>query len=81
MSIPAAADKLKAADEALAAGQVIRAEALEALINACEAEGWRVLFRHRDTLGHERVVLEDGDGRSGDLEDVVASVLREGAAA
>lgn len=79
MSIAAAADKLKAADEALAAGQVIRAEALEALINACEAEGWAVIFRFRDASG-ERIALEDGDGRSGDLMDVVDTVLREAVA-
>ena len=80
MSVATAADALKAADEALAAGQVIRAEALEALINACEGAGWRVIYRVNHPHG-ERVVLEDASGRSGDLEDVVASVLREGAAA
>jgi hypothetical protein len=80
MSVAAAAAALRDADEALAAGQVIRAEALEALINACEGAGWHVIFRYRDANG-ERIVLEDAGGRSGDLEDVVASVLREGAAA
>jgi hypothetical protein len=80
MSVAAAAAALRDADEALAAGQVIRAEALEALINACEGEGWRVIYRAKDPHG-ERIVLEDTAGRSGDLDDVVASVLREGAAA
>jgi hypothetical protein len=80
MSVAAAAAALRDADEALAAGQVIRAEALEALINACEGAGWRVIYRVNGPHG-ERVVLEDASGRSGDLSDVVASVLREGAAA
>ena len=39
-----------------------------------------MIFRQRDTFGHERVVLEDTAGRSGNLEDVVASVLREAVA-
>jgi hypothetical protein len=80
MSVATAADGLKAADEALAAGQVIRAAALEVLINSLEGVGWRVVFHCTDATG-ERIVLEHGDGRSGDLMDVVASVLREGAAA
>ena len=79
MSIAAAHNALKAADEALAAGQVIRAEALEALINACEGAGWRVVFRHRSSVG-ERIVLEHFSGRTTDLEGAVAWTLREAVA-
>jgi hypothetical protein len=81
MSVATAADKLKAANESLAAAKVIRDQCQEELVAAVVAEGWRIVFRQRDTFGHERVVLEDAGGRSGNLEDVVASVLREGAAA
>jgi hypothetical protein len=81
MSVAAAADKLKAADESLAAARIIRDQCHEELVAACVAGGWRILVRHRDTFGHERVVLEDAGGRSGNLDDVVAATLREGAAA
>ena len=80
MSVATAADKLKAADQALAAAKVIRDQCHEELVAACVHTGWRVIFRQRDTFGHERVVLEDTAGRSGNLEDVVASVLREAVA-
>jgi hypothetical protein len=79
MSVAAAAAALRDADEALAAGQVIRAEALEALINALEGENWRVVYRAKDPHG-ERVVLEDPAGRSGNLMDVANAVLREAVA-
>jgi hypothetical protein len=79
MSVAAAAAALRDADQALAAGQVIRAEAFEALIAAVADAGWRVIFRHKEG-GHERVVLEDAGGRSGNLEDVVAATLREAVA-
>jgi hypothetical protein len=80
MSIAAAADALKAADEALAAARVIRDQCHEELVAACVQAGWRPIFRHKEA-GQERVVLEDAGGRSGNLEDVVAATLREGAAA
>jgi excisionase family DNA binding protein len=78
MSIAAAADALKAADEALAAAKVIRDGCHEELVAACVADGWRVIFRQRDTLGHERVVFEHlHGGRAMALEDVLAASLRE----
>ena len=80
MTIAAAHDALNAADEALAAAKVIRAEAFEALVGAVVSEGWRTVYRHRDTAGHERVIFERY-GRSLALEDVLAETLREGAAA
>jgi hypothetical protein len=80
MSVAAAAAALRDADEALGAARVIRDQCHEELVAACVAGGWRILFRHKEA-GHERVVLEDAGGRSGNLEDVVAATLREGAAA
>jgi hypothetical protein len=71
---------LRDADEALLAARVIRDQCHEELVAACVGAGWRILFRHKET-GHERVVLEDAGGRSGNLEDVVAATLRKGAAA
>jgi hypothetical protein len=59
---------------------VIRDQCREELVAACVAEGWRVIFRHKEA-DHERVVLEHFNGRSADLETVVAAVLREGATA
>jgi hypothetical protein len=81
VSIAAANAALRDADEALGAAKVIRGEAFEALIGAVVDSGWRVVFRHKDAGGHERVVLEHFNGRSAALEDVVAVALREGAAA
>jgi hypothetical protein len=80
MSIAAAHNALKAADEALAAATVIRDGCFEEMIAAVVAEGWRVVFRHKDAAGHERVVLEHYGGRSMDLEGVVAGTLREAVA-
>jgi hypothetical protein len=76
MSIATAAAALRDADEALAAAKVIRDGCHEELIAAVVAHGWRVIFRQRDTLGHERVVFEHlHGGRAMALEDVVAEVL------
>jgi hypothetical protein len=80
MTIAAAADALKAADEALAAARVIRDGCHEALVAAAVAEGWRVVFQHKDAAGRERIVLEHFSGRSMDLEGVVAATLREAVA-
>jgi hypothetical protein len=76
MSITAAHNKLKAADEALAAAKVIRDGCFEELVGAVVADGWRIVFRHRDVTGHERIVFEPRHGgRSLALEDVLAEVL------
>lgn len=81
MSIAAAAAALRDADEALAAAKVIRAEAFEALLGAVVADGWRIVYRHKDVAGHERIVLEHHLHRgSMDLEGVVAHTLREAVA-
>ena len=72
MTIAAAHDALKAADDALAAARIIRDGCLEELVVAAEAEGWRVIFRHNDAAGHERIVLEHFSGRSMALEGVLA---------
>ena len=81
MSIAAAHDALRAADEALAAAKVIRAQAFEELVAAVVADGWRVISRNKDPAGHKRIVLEHVNGRSMDLESIVAATLRESAIA
>jgi hypothetical protein len=81
MTVAAAHDALKAAYVALAAARIIRDERFEELVGAVAAEGWRVVFRHKDTTGHERVVVEHYGGRSAELGDVVAAMLRQGATA
>ena len=80
MTIAAAHDALKAADEALAAAKVIRADAHEALVTAACNDGWKVVFSHRHSDGNHRVMLERY-GRSLALEELVAETLREGATA
>jgi hypothetical protein len=75
MSTAAAADALKAADEALAAAKVIRAEAHEQLVVAVLDAGWHVVFRMDD-----RVVVEDVAGRTMSLEACVAQALAQAAA-
>jgi hypothetical protein len=80
MTIAAAHDALKAADEALAAARVIRDQCREELVAACVAEGWRVIFRHKEA-DHERVVLEHFGGRLLALMDVVAELLGQAATA
>jgi hypothetical protein len=77
MSISVAAEKLKAADEALAAAKVIRGQAFEELVAAVVAEDWRIIYRH-----DERIVFEPRHGsRTMALEDILAEVPREGATA
>jgi hypothetical protein len=76
MTIAAAHDALKAADEALAAAAVIRAEAFEALVAAVADAGWRPIFRNGD-----HVVVEHFGGRSLALMDVVAELLGQAATA
>jgi hypothetical protein len=78
--IAKAAAALRDADEALSAARVIRDGCHEELVAAVVGEGWRVIFRHKDTAGRERVVLEHFNGRSAELEDVVAATLREAVA-
>jgi hypothetical protein len=80
MSIAVAADKLKAAEEALAAARVIRDGCFEELVAAIVADGWKIIFRHNDS-GHERIVFQPRHGgRTAALEDILAEVQREAVA-